>query len=260
MPQFTDQTGRSVTIDSDPKRIISLVPSQTELLHYFGLDEEVIGITKFCVHPNEWFRTKTRVGGTKQLNIDLIRSLQPDLIIGNKEENVKEQINLLEKEFPVWLSDVNSLDDAIWMIKETGKITGCENKANELSDAILVAFKKIIPPSTRKKCIYLIWDKPMMVAGSKTFIDSMITVAGLDNAMGHKSRYPEITRDDIIKIHPDLIILSSEPYPFTKHQQETFSLEFPFAKVELADGEMFSWYGSRMLNAARYFQDIARQW
>src|ERR1700741_3198050 len=108
---FIDQTGRKISIPQIPQRIISLVPSQTELLFDLGLDKEVVGITKFCVHPPEWFQTKTRVGGTKQLKIDLIKQLQPDLIIANKEENVKEQIEELEKHFPVWISDVNNLED-----------------------------------------------------------------------------------------------------------------------------------------------------
>src|SRR5689334_4996684 len=108
MPSFTDQTGRSIELHSIPRRIVSLVPSQTELLSYFGLDEEVVGITKFCVHPEHWFRSKTRVGGTKQVSIEAIHKLQPDLIIANKEENVKEQIEALAKHYPVWVSDVNN--------------------------------------------------------------------------------------------------------------------------------------------------------
>ena len=112
MPNFIDQTGQIVFIKDGPQRIISLVPSQTELLADLGLDQEVIGITKFCVHPNHWLKTKTRVGGTKQLDIELIRSLKPDLIIGNKEENVREQVEELRTEFPTWISDVNSPETA----------------------------------------------------------------------------------------------------------------------------------------------------
>ena len=117
MPVFKDQTRRTIFIDAYPKRIISIVPSQTELLADLGLSDEVVGITKFCVHPNEWFRSKARVGGTKQLNIETIHALQPDLIIANKEENVKEQIEELENHFPVWISDVNKLTDAYEMIE-----------------------------------------------------------------------------------------------------------------------------------------------
>lgn len=93
--------GREVVLQNTAKRIVSLVPSQTELLADLGLDEEVIGITKFCVHPERWFRSKTRVGGTKTVNIEKVRALNPDLILANKEENVQEQIEALADEFPV---------------------------------------------------------------------------------------------------------------------------------------------------------------
>ena len=112
MSIFTDQTGRKITLDKPPHRIISLVPSQTELLYDLGLHNEVIGITKFCVHPQEWFQHKTRVGGTRQINIDIIHELRPDLIIANKEENVKEQVEELAGYYPVWISDVKHLEAA----------------------------------------------------------------------------------------------------------------------------------------------------
>src|SRR4051812_42104384 len=107
-----------------PKRIVSVVPSQTELLYHLGLNEEVLGITKFCIHPQEWFRSKTRVGGTKTLNLETIRQLQPDLILANKEENEKDQIEALANEFPVWVTDVTNLNEAVQMIAAIGKLTG----------------------------------------------------------------------------------------------------------------------------------------
>src|ERR1700733_1866873 len=96
-----------------PRRIVSLVPSQTELLYWFGLEQETVGITKFCVHPDSWFHTKTRVGGTKKVNKAIIEKLRPDLIIANKEENLKEQVEALANDYPVWLTDVTNLDDAL---------------------------------------------------------------------------------------------------------------------------------------------------
>src|SRR5215213_9070876 len=106
MPLFTDQLSRNVEIIRSPKRIITVLPSQTELLYDLGLRDEVIAITKFCVHPKEWFQTKMRIGGTKQLNLQKIRDLKPDLILANKEENTREDIEELAKDFPVWISDV----------------------------------------------------------------------------------------------------------------------------------------------------------
>ena len=96
---FTDQIGHSFELKTSPKRIISVVPSQTELLFDLALNDKVIGITKFCIHPKEWFRNKVRVGGTKNLNLAKIAALKPDLIIANKEENTQSEIEELQKHY-----------------------------------------------------------------------------------------------------------------------------------------------------------------
>ncbi len=120
---FVDQLNNSIKLSNYPKRIVSLVPSQSELLWDLGLKDELVGITKFCIHPAEMFNSVTRVGGTKALDIEKIRSLHPDLIIGNKEENEKSQIELLSKEFNVWMSDINNLSEAIQAIELIGNLT-----------------------------------------------------------------------------------------------------------------------------------------
>ena len=139
---FTDMTGNQLTIGV-PKRIVSLVPSQTELLYDLGLNEEVVGITKFCVHPDRWFKTKTRIGGTKQLQIEKIKELKPDLIIASKEENVKEQIEELAKDFPVWISDVNNLEDALKMIGSIGELLQKQIQAQNLVNQIKLGFSQL---------------------------------------------------------------------------------------------------------------------
>src|SRR5688572_4268086 len=178
MPVFTDQTGRKINLQRTPARIISIVPSQTELLFDLGLDNEVIGITKFCVHPASWFKTKTRVGGTKQLKMEIIHQLKPDLIFANKEENVKEQVEELEKYYPVWISDVKTLQDARSTIQELGKITGKEIKANILINKIDDAFSRLEISKHKPKTAYLIWRNPYMTIGGDTFIHAMLEAAG----------------------------------------------------------------------------------
>ena len=140
---FTDQLNNTINLDAFPKRIISLVPSQSELLWDLGLREELVGITKFCIHPNEMFKSIERVGGTKKLDIDKIRELKPDLIIGNKEENEQTQIEELQKEFSVWMSDIYDLSDAFDMISSLAEITGKENKAEQLIKTIKSNFLSI---------------------------------------------------------------------------------------------------------------------
>lgn len=250
---FVDQLGREVKLNDYPRRIISLVPSQTELLHYFGLEEEVVGITKFCIHPKEWFETKKRVGGTKQLKLELIRSLQPDLIIGNKEENTKADIEALEKEFPVWLSDINSIEDSLSMILAIGEMTGKQQEANNLVKEIKDSFSTVSSLGQGKKVLYFIWHEPAFVVGRNTFIDAMLSQLGFENACT-KSRYPSL--DELTALQPDYIFLSSEPFPFSEQHLEYYRDLFPHSKLLLVDGEMFSWYGSRMKLAVDYFRSL----
>ncbi|MEQ1676895.1 MAG: helical backbone metal receptor, partial [Chitinophagaceae bacterium] len=237
----------------------SLVPSQTELLYHLGLEQEVIGITKFCIHPDEWFRTKTRVGGTKQLNRDIIKQLNPDLIIANKEENVKEQIEELsggEKGFPVWISDVNNLADAYEMIEQIGLITGKSQQANEVTAQIKENFSLLPIHHSPLTCCYLIWKEPFMTVGGDTFIHSMLQVAGFDNIFKNRTRYPEVTIDAIAAANPALLFLSSEPYPFQQKHVDELQAGLPNTKIVLVDGELFSWYGSRLIQAPGYFEKL----
>jgi ABC-type Fe3+-hydroxamate transport system substrate-binding protein len=254
--KFTDQLGRTIELNQPPKRIISLVPSQTELLHDLGLDEEVIGITKFCVHPEKWFRTKTRIGGTKTVNIEKIKELQPDLIIANKEENVKEQIEELEKHFPVFVTDVNSLDDAYQMIYSVGNLVQKTVSAQRMISNINLGFGEISTLSKNYSAAYLIWKDPYMTIGGDTFIDDMLYYAGFVNVFSDKSRYPEITIEDLKISGCELLLLSSEPYPFKQKHIDELQEQLPNIKIILVDGEMFSWYGSRLLHAPKYFQEL----
>lgn len=255
MAVFHDQLNRAISLPAVPKRIISVVPSQTELLFYLGLDTEVIGITKFCIHPEQKFKTVTKVGGTKQLNIDLIKSLQPDLIIANKEENERSQIEELMSICPVWISDIHDLDTALDMINAVGTLVNRAAQADTLCDKIIAGFNDLILPSLNLRVAYFIWRKPYMVAGKDTFIDNMLQKCGLTN-MVTTSRYPEVTIEFLQENQPDVIFLSSEPYPFGQKHINEFKKVLPQAQVVLVDGEMFSWYGSRLLYAPAYFSKL----
>jgi ABC-type Fe3+-hydroxamate transport system substrate-binding protein len=256
-----DQMGRKVIFSAPPLRIVSIVPSQTELLIDLGLIENLVGITKFCIHPKQILKKKKIVGGTKKLNFDSIASLKPDLIIGNKEENEKEQVEALSKLYPVWMSDIYTLEDAYDMISKIGRFTETSLKADSIIDHIKSAFNAMetalssqsISP---KSVAYFIWRKPYMVAGSQTIIGDLLKKCGLRNVFEPESRYPMISIEDLKIKHPDLIFLSSEPYPFQeKHVNELRSF-FPASKILLVDGEMFSWYGSRLQYAPNYFAKL----
>jgi ABC-type Fe3+-hydroxamate transport system substrate-binding protein len=248
-----DQLNRTVHLSGIPRRIVSLVPSQTELLYDLGLDEEVVGITKFCVHPRSWFQTKKRVGGTKKLHIEIIRQLQPDLIIANKEENNQSDIEALEKEFPVWVSDIQNIQDALGMIVAIGEITAKEHAARQLILHIQTAFNQPIPK--KRTAVYAIWCNPWMFAGKDTFITEMMREAGFENII-QDSRYPILDEEQIKSLNPEYILLSSEPFPFAEKHKTHWKNILPDTEVILVDGEYFSWYGSRMLKAIDYFRTL----
>jgi len=256
MPVFTDQTGRSIAISQPPKRIISLVPSQTEFLFELGLEDAVVGITKFCVHPQKWFRNKTKVGGTKQVNIEIIRKLEPDLVIANKEENIKSQVEELENECPVWISDVNNLNSAYQMMEQIGCLTNTATIAKEIIAAIKEEFRSLPDIKLQLKTCYLIWQKPYMTIGGDSFIHSILQTAGLENVFKDYSRYPEISVLQLQSLQPDLLLLSSEPFPFRQKHIDELQPFFPKTEILLVDGELFSWYGSRLRFTPRYLSNL----
>lgn len=247
-----DQMQRVVEIVSPLLRIVSLVPSQTELLVDLGLKERLVGVTKFCVHPKGLKNCIQQIGGTKNVDIQKVIDLKPDLVIGNKEENFKSDIDELEKHVPVWMSDIYTLEDAYEMIQQIGKLTDTEKKALTLIDGIKSEFKQLIPLKEKKKCLYLIWRKPYMAAGKNTFIDHLLEQLGFENAM-QIDRYPEVEFTNLVT---DYIFLSSEPYPFKEKHIEELQTIFPKAQIHLVDGEFFSWYGSRLLEAPKYFNQL----
>lgn len=264
-----DQMRRPIDLARPPQRIISLVPSQTEFLHDIGLGDKVVGITKFCIHPKAWYKEKKRVGGTKNVDFAAIAALQPDLIIANKEENTQSEIEALAKLYPVWISDIYNLDDALEMMRKIGDFwTGedAQTAAHAIASQISHDFEayaakiKIEELGAEKKPLraaYFIWREPYMVAARKTFIDDMLARAGFANAFGALSRYPVLSAADVAAADLAAIFLSSEPYPFKAKHLAEFAALCPNTKIEIVDGEIFSWYGSRLRYAPAYFAQLA---
>jgi iron complex transport system substrate-binding protein len=258
MKQFIDQIGTSHSFESSPKRIISLVPSQTELLYDLGLEDKIVGITKFCVHPYHFKSTKKIVGGTKKVHYDRIRLLEPDIIICNKEENTQEIVEELRKICTVWVTNIATIEDNFQMITDFGQIFNQRTEARKWNDKLAFAlsdFKKFIAAIPVKKVAYFIWKNPYMVAGSGTFIDELLKLNHFQNHFASKERYPEIELEKLDeKEDLDLVLLSSEPFPFKAEDGYEIARCTENAKAILVDGEMFSWHGSRLLKAFDYFK------
>jgi ABC-type Fe3+-hydroxamate transport system substrate-binding protein len=256
MPIYTDQLNRKVEVTEFPKRIISLVPSQTELLFDLGVGDNIIGITKYCIHPREKIKKIKKVGGTKDFDIDKIIALKPDLIIANKEENYKEGIEQLERYFPVWISDINDLNSSLEMILEVGKLVGKKNEAKSLTDKLNIDFKELETTSSQTyKTLYFIWKDPFMIAGKDTFINDILEKINLENST-IENRYPIIDEEKIKELNPQVILLSSEPYPFKEKHIQQFAQLLPNAYIKVIDGELFSWYGSRLKYTVDYIKQL----
>jgi ABC-type Fe3+-hydroxamate transport system substrate-binding protein len=240
-------------------KIISLVPSITLLLVDLGLEKNIVGRTKFCIHPKEKVNQIPTIGGTKNIDIEKIKALQPDLIFATKEENEKIQIIELKKIFNVVIFDVKNLEDNYKMIAKIGKLTSSEIKASEIIEQTKLNFEKFentLSPSLSLS-LYLIWRKPYMTIGKDTFIHAMLETIGLKNMFAHQTRYPIIQNLNTSYFAKcDLVLLSSEPYPFSQHHIKEIQEQLPNAKILLVDGEYFSWYGSKMLDAPKYFNEL----
>ena len=257
---FEDQLNRIIDISKTPKRIVSLVPSQTELLVDLGMENFIVGVTKFCIHPVNLKKTKTIVGGTKKINTEKIKALNPDLILCNKEENTKNIVEACECIAPTHVSDIYTIEDAKELIKQYGKILSCNTKAlkiNKELDVKLNDFHQFIANKKSKKTAYFIWRNPWMVAANNTFINYLLQLNKFKNIYANKERYPEV---DIKVMEPEekleLILLSSEPYPFKEIHIKEIQEYNPDSKILLVDGELFSWYGSRLLKAFDYFKEL----
>ena len=261
-PPTHDDLGRPVPLAAPPRRIVSLVPSQTELLADLGLDAEVVGLTRFCVHPAGWKKTRPIVGGTKNVRLDRVRELAPDLVIANKEENVREQVEALAEVAPVWVTDVPDVDGAVRMVRSVGALVDRGAEADRLADAIAAGFARLgadVEGAEPLRALYLIWREPWMTVGDDTIIADVLRRGGFRNAAAGKERYPALDPSEVTALAPDVVLLSSEPYPFgPQHLAEVRALA-PGARVELVDGEPFSWYGSRLLHAPDALGDLRRR-
>ena len=256
---FTDSLGAQHGFETTPKRIVSLVPSQTELLYDLGLEDQIVGITKFCVHPVHFKSTKTIVGGTKQVKVETIAALQPDIIICNKEENTLEMVTQLRAICPVWVTHIETIEDNLQAIHDFGLLFNKRTEAQKWIDKINSAlhdFNNFIQDKSAKKVAYFIWANPYMVAGNSTYINTLLQLNRLDNIYANKpKRYPEVELKKIrLEGDPDYVFLSSEPFPFKDEHAFQIGRYTHHAKTVFVDGEFFSWHGTRLFKALKYFK------
>ncbi|PSQ95079.1 MAG: cobalamin-binding protein [Bacteroidetes bacterium SW_9_63_38] len=257
MPSAVDARNTEVSLPRPPRRIVSLVPSQTELLAHLGLDETVVGITRFCTRPVHWHDEKEIVGGTKDIDLDRVRALNPDLILANHEENTQADVQTLDTIAPVFVTQVKTVTEALGMVRTVGRLTDASNHTSTLAGKIISRFSAL-PDFSSIRAAYLIWRDPYMTVGGDTFIHDVMSWGGFENAFGDQSRYPEVSLGTLADADLDVVLCGSEPFPF--HQDDKFTADLrkrlSNTPVEIVDGQPFSWYGPRLLDTPAYLKEL----
>lgn len=255
MQTVIDHLNRQVFVSIPPKRIISICLAITETLFSLGLDDYIVGRTKYCIFPKEKVGQIQVVGGTKEVDIEKIKQLQPDLILAEKEENTAEIVQQLEKIAPVFVAEVQSIEDGHRLIQTLGRLTNSEEKANRMIEISRGGFGAL-PQHQLGKMAYVIWRKPYMVVGETTYIHDVLKRLGFQNPFANvESRYPAVTKEQLIEANLDVLLLASEPFPFSERYLAEFQAFLPNTKIILVDGEMF-WYGAKMIEAIDYFKEL----
>jgi len=258
--EIADARGRSVRLDAPPRRIVSLVPSQTELLAHLGLHEATVGLTRFCVRPEGWKDEKEIVGGTKNVRVEKVEALRPDLVLANREENTRDVVEAIDAFAPVFVTDVKSVPDAAAMIRAVGRLTGRPGEADALADRLDRRFDALtgdLTGATPIPVAYLIWQGPYMTVGGDTIIHDVMRRAGFENVFAARTRYPEVTPAEIAAAGARAVLLPDEPFPFDADAAAELRDTLPDSvPTRLVNGQLFSWYGPRLAEAPPYLRRL----
>jgi ABC-type Fe3+-hydroxamate transport system substrate-binding protein len=261
MRTLVDASGVALPIDRPRQRIVSLIPSTTEALCTLGLADALVGITAYCREPAAITRTKTRIGGEKDPDLEKIRALTPDLVIANIEENQAVHVETLRAwGIPVWVTYPRTVAGAIAMLGELGEVTGARDAAAALVGDLrhlLDHVRAIIRSRPPVPVFYAIWREPYMTIGADTYVHDVLTTCGAVNVFGDAAgRYPAVTLDAVAARRPSVILLPDEPFRFRAVHRRDFEA-YPGlpavrdGRILLVDGKPFTWHGPRLAEALR---------
>ena len=236
-----------------PRRIVSLVPSLTEILFALGVGDQVVGCTIYCTQPPEGVATKTRVGGEKNPKLDLIRDLDADLVLANVEENRRQDVETLRGwGIAVHVVYPRTVVEGIALVRELGEVVGAAARGAAVADTLAARHRETrarlaARPPVRVFCP--IWRKPYMTLNADTYVHDMLATCGGMNVFGDApKRYPEVSLEEVAARAPEVLLLPDEPYRFRAAHAEDFA-PYPAlrqARVRLVDGKLLSWYGPRI--------------
>jgi ABC-type Fe3+-hydroxamate transport system substrate-binding protein len=258
MKRILDATSAPHTIGPRRSRLVSLVPSTTETLFEIGAGDRVVGVTRFCVRPERARRDATTVGGTKSPDVEALLALEPDLVFANQEENRREDVERLRERVPVYVAFPKTVPAAIDDVRSAGRLLELEASAEAIAEELERKLSAVRAAARAFRYLYLIWQRPYMVAGPSTFVEGLLAEAGGINAAPRdRGRYPELTLGEIDASGADVVLLSSEPFPFeTAHAADLATKLDPDVRVRLVDGQRLSWHGTRLLEGLPYLENL----
>lgn len=254
---------RDLSTLSNPRRLVSLVPSTTETVHALSAGDRLVGVTRFCVHPPEARKRARVIGGTKSPDLGRILALEPDLVLANQEENRKEDVERLEERVPVLVAYPRDVSQAIADIRALGALLGVPERTFALVSDIERARRAMRESARPFRYLYFVWRRPYMVAARGTFIASLLAEAGgINVAPADRGRYPEVQAGDVESSNADVLLLSSEPFPF--REEHASELRSALAgdlreRILLVDGELLSWHGARLRDGVPYLARLSER-
>ncbi len=265
--EVVDAAGRRVRLPVFPSRIIPLVPSITETLFVLGLDERLVGVTRYCTEPPASVAQKPKVGGQKDPDLKTIQSLQPDLVVANMEENRREDIEALAAMgIAVYTTFPRTVAEGIGMIRDLGRVTQTEKKAAVIARSLEELYREISAEATKRRPLRVfcpIWRRPYMSINRDTYVHDVLRTCGGENIFAGKSeRYPQISLEEVADLKPEVILLPDEPYRFLPRHVVDFE---PFrdaiparvtGRTHFVDGKMLSWYGPRIGDSLRTLRPL----
>lgn len=255
----TDDLGRRVCLPDGPQRIVCLCPSMTETLFALGVGDRMVGRTRYCVHPQPAVECVSVVGGTKDVNPCRVEELNPDLVIAVREENVQDQVLTMAQHVPVYVFDIETVDDGINSIARLGALVGEARHGESLAQSAREAFESITPLPQPRRVLCLIWGIPAMAVGAGTYIHDLLTRLGFINmAAALPGRYPDIPLDGDILSEAEVILLPDEPFPFSQEHETMLRSMVRTPLVQRVDGQMLSWYGVRMIETVDQLRDLVK--
>lgn len=244
-------------------RVVSLCPSLTELVFDLGRGADLVGRTRFCIHPAEGVESVERVGGTKNPRIDRIVTLQPDLVLMNEEENRREDADALAAAgLNVHTSMPRTAGETAGMVRSIANALDAREAGEAIAADIERRAARVSAAALGRPSVpyaYLIWRDPWMSVNNDTFIAELLGMAGGRNVFADRpDRYPTVSLDEIKEANPAAVLLSSEPFPFAaRHVDElAAALDWPASRFVLVDGELLSWHGSRTPRGIDYAESV----